>query len=754
MHASSLDNMQRCYRKYIAGSPLEAQAKLKVLDVGGRNVNGSYADLFRRDNVEFIAVDIEGGAGVDVVLSDPNQLPFEDGTIDVVLCGQMLEHCERFWRLFGEMVRVLQKDGLLILIAPSAGPIHNYPVDCYRFYPDAYRALAKDAGCYLLDVWLDERGPWNDLVGVFNRTGIAPAKKPIETEPEVAAINAKANLPEEVHGKIQGSVHYIQVLKMIHLALQPQNYLEIGVRHGTSLVLAEGNAVGVDPHPELRVSLPETTSLVQQPSDTFFSEARHPILRSKPDLVFIDGMHLFENVLRDFMHVERIASPNTVVVIDDILPNEPEQATRTRNTRIWCGDVWKLYYTLTQLRPDLVVLPIDASPTGMMLVTNLDPTNRVLWEQYNPLVARWTQTEHLPPQSVLTREIVLPANSPEFERCLLTMVQMRNKRQTEQNTFRLGDAITAVFEPPKVSVVVIAYNMARELPRTLRTLSADMQRKLKDHEYEIIVVDNGSTEPFDEELCRSIAPNSMFLYYKQSTPSPVGAINFGLRACRGELLGVVVDGARMASPGLLHAAWSAYLTNPRAVIGSLGFHLGDEVQMLSVTKGYNAAREDALLASVPWESDGYRLFEIAVFAGSSSGGWFSLPAESNALFMARELWAELEGYDARFQQPGGGLANLDVWSRACELSNSSVMILLGEGTFHQVHGGVATNAERSPWVEFEAEYAAIRGRRYERPQAPISFYGENPLPAMKAVARRKQLVSDIPQAIDTPLAAG
>ena len=88
----------------------------------------------------------QAGPGVDIVLDDPYRLPFGDGEVDVVVSGQMLEHCEFFWLSFGEMLRILKPDGYLFLIVPSAGPIHNYPVDCYRFYPDAMKALAKYTG--------------------------------------------------------------------------------------------------------------------------------------------------------------------------------------------------------------------------------------------------------------------------------------------------------------------------------------------------------------------------------------------------------------------------------------------------------------------------------------------------------------------------------------------------------------------------------------------------------------------------------
>ena len=167
MHASSLENMRKCHDRYIAGRLAREGRPLRVLDVGGANINGGYADIFALPDFVYEGADLEARTGVSIVLDDPYMLPLEAGSVDIVISGQMLEHCEFFWRSFDEMVRVLRPGGYIFLIAPSAGPIHNYPVDCYRFYPDSYRALAKHAGCHLIDCWLDERGPWRDLVGVF-----------------------------------------------------------------------------------------------------------------------------------------------------------------------------------------------------------------------------------------------------------------------------------------------------------------------------------------------------------------------------------------------------------------------------------------------------------------------------------------------------------------------------------------------------------------------------------------------------------
>jgi hypothetical protein len=270
---------------------------------------------------------------------------------------------------------------------------------------------------------------------------------------------------------------------------------------------------------------------------------------------------------------------------------------------------------------------------------------------------------------------------------------------------------------PRISVILVSYNMRRELPRTVFTFCAPYQRGLAEHEIELIVVDNGSTRPADEAELRQACPQVKLLRVDDGGVSPVTAINRALALASGELIGVCIDGARMASPGLLAAALEAARLHPRPAIGTLAFHLGPDVQAKSMLAGYDQAAEDQLLATVDWRADGYRLFDISVLASSSAQGWFVLPSETNALFLHRGLWDELGGYEPRFQCPGGGLVNLDTWQRACVLPDAQPVLLLGEATFHQFHGGVATNSPVSRWQEFHDEYAAIRGQAYQRPRA-------------------------------------
>ena len=257
-----------------------------------------------------------------------------------------------------------------------------------------------------------------------------------------------------------------------------------------------------------------------------------------------------------------------------------------------------------------------------------------------------------------------------------------------------------------LSVVVVVYNMAREAARTLLSLSADYQRHIDRDDYEVIVVDNGSDCPIDPGFLAGLAGNFRLIRIDPAPPSPAQAVNRGLAAARGEIVGVMVDGARIATPGLLHFARHGACLYDKAVVATLGWYLGHDFQGLASQYGYDHIREDGLLNSIDWPNDGYRLFEIGTMDESSVDGWFQQISESNALFLRRELWELLGGVDERFDAPGGGLVNLDTFSRILEWPDAELVILLGEAAFHQLHGG--TNAMRHPTVNTELAPLATR----------------------------------------------
>jgi hypothetical protein len=281
---------------------------------------------------------------------------------------------------------------------------------------------------------------------------------------------------------------------------------------------------------------------------------------------------------------------------------------------------------------------------------------------------------------------------------------------------------------PALSVVVVAFDMARELPRTLRTLSPGYQRGVEPGDYEVVVVDNGSPTPVDPAVLDPLHTTGVRARCERldpAPPSPARAANLGVERASGDLVGLLIDGARMASPGLLQQAELAARLHHRPVIATLAWHLGAGSHMEAGATGYDQAAEDHLLAEAGWEDDGYRLFGVSTLAASSQRGWFGPLGESNALFMPRTLWRELGGVDERFVVPGGGRANHDLFRRACLLPDSQLVLLLGEGTFHQIHGGASTS-RRVPREPMEAEYERLRGEPFQPPDVPVLYVGTVP----------------------------
>jgi len=194
---------------------------------------------------------------------------------------------------------------------------------------------------------------------------------------------------------------YQDCLRDLHQAIQPKTYLEIGTLNGDTLNLASCHSIAVDP--AFRLSKPSVGDkpalhMFQMNSDSFFASYDPVALFGGPiDLAFLDGMHLFEYLLRDFVHTERACHAKSVIVLHDCVPLDPFMATRnvddqrtrslSRHPLWWTGDVWKLVPILRHYRRDLTVTLFDAPPTGLVLVTGLDPTNRVLSENYAAILA-------------------------------------------------------------------------------------------------------------------------------------------------------------------------------------------------------------------------------------------------------------------------------------------------------------------------------------------------------------------------------
>ncbi len=193
MHPSALQAGRLFFELYCRAR------NVSVLDVGSLDVNGTLRAA-APSGCRYVGADLEPGKGVDVVLSSPHTLPFESESFDAVVSTSCFEHDRFFWLTFLECLRVLKKGGYFYLNAPSNGVYHRYPIDSWRFYPDAGLALADWGKHQGLQVEVAESfllnqidDIWNDFVCVF-----------VRREP---GIGLPSETPEHIHSHFSGATN-------------------------------------------------------------------------------------------------------------------------------------------------------------------------------------------------------------------------------------------------------------------------------------------------------------------------------------------------------------------------------------------------------------------------------------------------------------------------------------------------------------------------------------------------------------------
>ncbi len=300
---------------------------------------------------------------------------------------------------------------------------------------------------------------------------------------------------------------------------------------------------------------------------------------------------------------------------------------------------------------------------------------------------------------------------------------------------------------PIISFILIVYDMPAQARNTVLSLLPDYQVEAYPKDYEVIIVENRSENLMDRGFIDSLPFNFHYFLREESLPSPVNAIQFGADKARGDNICLMIDGARLLTPGVIKNLLLGHQMSPSAVVTVPGYHLGRELQQEAVASGYGVKEERRLLRDIVWPEEGYRLFDISCFSGSSAPGYFLPNSESNCISIPRGIWEELGGCDVRFDMRGGGLVNLDLYKRACEYDGVLHVILPGEGTFHQFHGGVTTGGEessrRDKFIEdSKAQYRQLRGAEYENPRTKPVYLGEIPPQAQRFVRYSSEKVQE------------
>ncbi len=199
---------------------------------------------------------------------------------------------------------------------------------------------------------------------------------------------------------------YLDFFSTLNAALEPRSYFEIGTESGHSAARYTCPSVCVDPRFVISADIVRSKRMLhlfQMTSDEFFAAGYlEKLLPLGPDIAFLDGMHRFEYLLRDFINTERVAHPRTLILLHDCLPQNlrmtnrlpvagPEDEGGSRFA--WTGDVWKVIPILKKYRPDLRVSFVDCPPTGLVAISGLRRESKVLNESYYQIVEEFRDVE-------------------------------------------------------------------------------------------------------------------------------------------------------------------------------------------------------------------------------------------------------------------------------------------------------------------------------------------------------------------------
>lgn len=189
-------------------------------------------------------------------------------------------------------------------------------------------------------------------------------------------------------------VDYFSFLKKLHRLAKPDWYLEVGTQAGYSLSRCLGKAIAIDPEFKIADTTLLTNPLIhffEMTSDDAFADPGFQALKARIDIAFLDGLHLFEFLLRDFINAEKRMAPGGIILMHDTAPYGLAMTDRfnPEDGIAWTGDVWKILPILARYRPDLQIWHLDLQPTGMSVVVGDWGKNPALEANYEAIVQEW-----------------------------------------------------------------------------------------------------------------------------------------------------------------------------------------------------------------------------------------------------------------------------------------------------------------------------------------------------------------------------
>jgi predicted O-methyltransferase YrrM len=268
-----------------------------------------------------------------------------------------------------DFAALLQNLIRLDALTPQAAPDWHIPT---QNQIDASKSLGRPATDKLLST--AERADFLTNLRQQRKAKTASANPPPHQQRAEQPMDIATDDQTEAKHRANG-LRYFRVLKGLHQRLKPNWYLEIGTFTGSSLRLVDCNFVAIDPKFQLQHEAPlkgREMIFFQDTSDAFFDSPTAKNLTAKIDLAFLDGLHHYEALLRDFINVEPLMAPGGMVILHDCLPYSVPMADRVQPPKTeWAGDVWKTLMILLEERPDLQIDVLDAAPTGLVIIRKM-----------------------------------------------------------------------------------------------------------------------------------------------------------------------------------------------------------------------------------------------------------------------------------------------------------------------------------------------------------------------------------------------
>ncbi|MBL4820302.1 MAG: glycosyltransferase [Gammaproteobacteria bacterium] len=280
---------------------------------------------------------------------------------------------------------------------------------------------------------------------------------------------------------------------------------------------------------------------------------------------------------------------------------------------------------------------------------------------------------------------------------------------------------------PILTVLIIGFKMPEQLLNTVYSLSVNYQRNVNESDYEVIIVENRSDQVLAADEILKFKGNFRYILRDEPGESPAAAINDGVRVARGEYLCLMIDGARIASPGVVCTIIQATKLCAAPLISVPSYVLGTLAQHEKSGVAYDFSTDRALLDNADWRRDGYQLFNISYLCESNGKGFFFTIMESTCLTVRKQTFLEIGGADERFDLRGGGMLNLYLYRTLAQRPDLSLFLLIGEGVFHQYHGGATSSgaADKPEFVaRMQAQYRLIADEMYQGVQREPVFLGK------------------------------